>query len=104
MCSVGLCSTDIPVIFTYYTSNERESFSLFNVINNFVIINVQKKTQIKKLFFHFYFLNKDISFVIQNKQMRFSTDVKHFHVEGTVPQIFDLGLSFYFISKNGNFL
>ena len=33
--------------------------------------------------------------------MNISTHVKHIHMEGTVSQICDLGLSFYFILKNG---
>ena len=35
--------------------------------------------------------------------MRFSTEVNNIHMEGTVSQIFNLSLSFYFIKKKGNF-
>ena len=55
----------------------------------------------KKLFFHFYILNKDFWLNIKGKILKFSTDVKDIVVEGSVSQIFDLGLSFCFISKNG---
>ena len=59
------------------------------------------KEQEKKLFSHFYFLNKDISLNIQAKIMKFQTHVKNIHMEGTVSQIFYIGPSFYFVSKNG---
>ena len=55
----------------------------------------------KKQFFHFYFLNTDIMLDIIVKEMKFGMGVENNHIEGTVSQIFDLGLSFYFISKNG---
>ena len=51
-----------------------------------------KKQKIKDLFFHFYFLNMDIFLV-----MKFCTDVRNIHMEGTVSQISYLGLSFNFI-------
>ena len=34
-------------------------------------------------------------------RIKFSTDVQNIHMEGTLSQIFDEGLSFYFIQKNG---
>ena len=51
----------------------------------------------KKLFFHFYFLNKDFWLNIKVKILRFSTDVKSIVMEGSMSQIFDLGLSICFI-------
>ena len=47
-----------------------------------------KKQKIKDLFFHLYFLNMDI--LLNNKLpvMKFCTDVKNIHVEGTMSQIF----------------
>ena len=54
-CAVGLCSTAIPVILTYYTSNERQQFSLSSVINDSMIIGGQYDTQIRILFFAFIF-------------------------------------------------
>ena len=74
--------------FTYYTSNERSYFSL----------------RIKNLFFHFYLLNKDFSLNTQVKLMKLSTYLKNIHMEGTVSQIFNFILSFYFIKKNGKLL
>ena len=55
----------------------------------------------KKVFCHFYFLNKDISLNIHVNIFKFSTYVKNIHIEGYVSQIFYLGLSFCFIKKNG---
>ena len=66
-----------------------------------MITNGQKKSQIKNIFFHFYFLNKDISLNIYDKNLKLLTGVKHIHMEGTVSQILYSGRSFYFISKNG---
>ena len=54
----------------------------------------------KKHVFHFYILNKDISFNIWVKILKSFTDVKHIHMEGSVSQIFYLGLSFSFSPKN----
>ena len=33
--------------------------------------------------------------------MKSLTGVKNIHMEGTVSQIFEIGLSFHFITKNG---
>ena len=43
----------------------------------------------------------DISFIVQDFSMRFSMHVLKVLLEGSVSQIFDLGFSFYFMSKNG---
>ena len=56
-----------------------------------------KKKLIKNQFFHFYFLNSDILLTIEITIIKFYTDVKNIHIEGTVSQILYLGLSFYFI-------
>ena len=44
--------------------------------------------------FFLYFFNKDISFNIPWKLMKFKIHVLEGNSEGTVSQIFDLGLSF----------
>ena len=49
--------------------------------------------------FFLYFLNIDISFNIPSKLMKFEIHVLEGHSEGTVSQIFDLGLSFYFMQS-----
>ena len=46
------------------------------------------------LIFHF-------SITIACKDFKICLLSPHIHSEGTVAQIFDLGLSFYFMSKNG---
>ena len=56
-----------------------------------------KKKQILNEIFHFYFLNSDILLIIKITIIKFYTDIKNIHMEGTVSQIFYLGLSFYFI-------
>ena len=70
-------------------------------MNDFIINGSKKKKQTKNLFFHFYFLNKDISLNIRVRELRFGTYLNNIHMEGTVSPIFYLGLSFYFIPKNG---
>ena len=55
----------------------------------------------KKHIFHFYFLNKDFSLNIVVNVLKSFTDVKNILIEGSVSQIFDLGLGFYFMLKNG---
>ena len=56
---------------TYYTPNEREYFSLSKDIFNGIIKVSSKKYYRKNLFFHFYFLNKDMSLNIQVTVVKF---------------------------------
>ena len=56
---------------------------------------------ILNLFFHFYFLNMDISLNIYTLVIQFYTCVLNIPLEGSVSQIFDLGPGFYFMTKNG---
>ena len=46
-----------------------------------------------------YFFNKDISFNIPWELMKFKINILEGHSEGTVSQIFDLVLSFYFMQS-----
>ena len=46
----------------------------------------------------------DISVTLKDFKMKFSMHVLKVLLEGTVSQIFYLGLSFYFIKITGNFL
>ena len=46
---------------TYHTSSERLYFSLSNDVNHHIIIYDPLKMCLKNSFFHFYFLNTDIS-------------------------------------------
>ena len=94
-------SETVLVIITYNIPNKRGYFSV-SFDSSFIVIKfdlIFKK--IKTDFFHFYFLNMDISFNIQVTEMKLCTGVKNIHMEGTVSQIFDIGLSFDFILKNG---
>ena len=90
-------SETVSVIITYNIPNKREYFSL-SFDSSFIVIKFDLIFfKFKTDFFHFYFLNIDISFNIQVTEMKFCTGVNNIHIEGTVSQIFDIGLSFYFI-------
>ena len=60
-----------------------------------------QKYKSKNLFFDKIFLNFHFSVTIAYKDLKFCLLSLHIHLEGTVSQIFYLGLSFYFMSKNG---
>ena len=55
----------------------------------------------KNWIFDKIFLNVHFSITIAYKDFKFCLLSPHTHSEGTVSQNFDLGLSFYFMSKNG---
>ena len=79
----------IAYIFAYLTM----SMTMINLI--------LRKLLILSQFFYFYFLNMDISLGICFPGMKFCIVGHKVLLEGTVSQIFDLGLSFYFMLKNG---
>ena len=56
---------------------------------------------ILNLFFHFYFLNTDISLNIYTLVIKFYTGALNIPPQRTASQIFDLGPGFYFMTKNG---
>ena len=56
----------------------------------------------KNLNFDKIFLNVHFSITIAHKYFKFCLHSPHIHSEGTMSQIFNLGFSFYFMSKNGN--
>ena len=58
----------------------------------------------KNIFFDSYFFNVIFSITITYKDFKFCVLSLHTHSEGTVSQIFDIGFSFYFMSKKGNIL
>ena len=60
-----------------------------------------QKYKSKNLFFEKIFLNFHFSVTIAYKDLKFCLLSLHIHPEGTGSQIFDLALSFYFMSKNG---
>ena len=55
----------------------------------------------KNLIFDKIFLKVHFSITIAYTNIKFRLLSLHIHSEGTVSQIFNLGLSFYFMSKNG---
>ena len=55
----------------------------------------------KNLFFDQIVLNFHFSVTIAYKDLKFCLLSLHIHSEGIVSQFFYLGLSFYFMSKNG---
>ena len=55
----------------------------------------------KNLIFDKIFLNVHFSIPIAYTDFKFCLVSLHINSEGTVSQIFNLGLSFYFMSKNG---
>ena len=60
-----------------------------------------QKYKSKNLFFYKIFLNFHFSVTIAYEDLKCCLHSLHTHSEGTVSQIFYLGLSFYFMSKNG---
>ena len=60
-----------------------------------------QKYNSKNLFFDQIFLNFHYSVTFAYIDLKFCLLSLHIHSEGTVSQIFDLGLSFHFMSKNG---
>ena len=64
------------------------------------MINASEENKaIQKLFYHFYFLNSDVSLNIASDE-HFNTCQKHSHGGNHVSQ-FDYNLSLDFITKNG---
>ena len=57
------------------------------------------KLLILNLFFHFYFLNMDISLNIYTLVIKLYTGVPYIPLEGTMSQIFYLGPGFHFMIK-----
>ena len=56
-----------------------------------------RKYEFKTIFITFIFLNMDISVTFKDFKMKFSMHVLEVLLEGNMPQIFYLGLSFYFM-------
>ena len=72
----------------HYTSNHRSYFSLSTEINYVGITSVFMNVLILNLFFHFYFLNMDISLNIYTLVITFYTGVLNIPLEETVSQFF----------------
>ena len=89
------------VVMVHYTYLDRFYFSLSDDISLILINWKLKNLLIKSRFFHFYFLNSDISVNIKVINIKFSVRFLKVRPEGCVAQIFYLGLDFNFMSKNG---
>ena len=89
ICSIRLSSLAIDCILTCYISNERSYFSLSNRILDII------------MFFRKYEFNIDISVTIHVFDLKFCFHILKVPLEGSVSQILYLGLSLYFMSKNG---
>ena len=55
----------------------------------------------KNVIINNYFFNVDFSITEACTALKFLLLSLHIHLEGTVPQIFNLGPSFYFMAKLG---
>ena len=58
----------------------------------------------KQLIFDNYFLNLNFSITVAYTKFKFRLLILHTYLEGTVSQIFVLGLSFYFMHNIGKLL
>ena len=58
-----------------------------------------KNNKSKEIIVDNNFLNVHFSITIAYKVFKFCLHSLHIHSEGTVSQIFDIGLTFYFLSK-----
>ena len=85
----------------FYTSNERDSFSLYADIFDSESKHQSKKINMERYFFYFYFSIVHISPNNILGSLRLCMHVDNSHVEGTVSQISFTYPSFYFMSKNG---
>ena len=81
----------------YYTSNERDYFSLSIDVSNFENKYGGRKWYLKRSFLLLLFLIVHISTNIVIDDLKFWLHVPNLHFEGTMSQIFDLGLSFHFM-------
>ena len=85
----------------FYTSNERDSFSLYADIFDSEKKHKSKKIYMERYFFYFYFLIVHISSNNVIGSLKLCMHVGNIHVEGTVSQIFFPYHSVFFMSKKG---
>ena len=108
ICATLLCSLSLINTISYHILNDSLYFCLSNHINNIMINLIFRKLWSLNQFFDFYFLNMDISLGICFSTMKSCMVGHKILLEGSVSQIFDLGFSFYFMSKKrvtfGHFL
>ena len=85
----------------YYTSNERDYFTLSTGIHN-----SEDRHESRKMYteIYFFYLNFSVVHISTNNvpgSLKFCIQVGNMHVEGTVSQIFFSYPSFNFMTKNG---
>ena len=85
----------------YYTSNERDFFSLSPDIFNPENKHKCKSEYTEMYFFYFYFSVVHISSNNVLDSLKCCMHVRNIHVEGTVSQLIFLNPTFYFMPKNG---
>ena len=85
----------------YYTSNYKDCSLLSNDIFLFGKKCLGRKWCVQISFFCVSFLIVHISINFALDGLKFWVHVANIHVEGTVSEIFDLCLSFCFMSNNG---
>ena len=85
----------------YYTSNERDYFSISADISNSENKYRSKKIYTEMYFFYFYFSIVHISSNDVYGSLKFCMHVGNIYAEGTLSQIVFKTPSFYFMSKNG---
>ena len=95
------CCLGIITTISYPISNESLYLCLYNHVNDEMNNLIFRKLLILNQFFDLYFLNMDISLDNCLPSMKFCTVSHKILLEGSVSQIFDLCLSFYFMPKNG---
>ena len=98
----ALCAFAPYTLYVYYIYLDSQLITLSIDINIMEMILWSILWLCGKLkFFDFYqtFFNMDISLDKQHKLVKFSLCVLYYHIEGTVSQTFDLGLSFCFMKS-----
>ena len=104
ICATLHCSLSLIYTISFHIPNDSLYFCLSNHVSNIMINLIFRKLLILNQFFDFYFFNMDISLGICFPKMKFCIVSHTILFEGSVSQIFDLGFSFYFMSKNGYLL
>ena len=98
ICATLHCSLALIHTISYHIPKDSLYFSLSNHTNDVMIF---RKLWILNHFFAFYFLNMDISLDSCVPELKFCIVGHKIPLEGSMSQIFYLGLSLYFMLKNG---
>ena len=102
ICGILPCSVAILSTLTYYIHEMKVFFPVSDHIFDTMFSLDFQKIVIQNQFDHFYFLNMNISITVLVFNQTLFVYVLKVLLEGSISQIvFYLGLSFYFMSKNG---